>query len=458
MELSGEKTLDSHENDHEHEGHDPEHDHVHGTRVKKIDKLTPTKIKMTVELAADAVKEHEKQTTKRYVAVAKIPGFRPGKAPLKMVQEKYGADIRKDVLSHLVQSGVHEALVEAKLTPINQPNIKLKDASFGDGKPLEFEMEFEVQPEIEIRKYKNVPLKAADLKVTDEEITKTLDNLRERMATLEPLEATKPEKGNFAVVEVAFEIEGNPPKKEPAKNYTIELGGGQVLPELETALLEINVGEEKAVTASFPADHQDKELAGKSATYQCKLLELKKKTLPELNDAFASQLRDGFTLETLKKDIRENLESSKKEEAEKTKRTEILDYLINQNPFELANTLVEAQMYRLVQWMQEDTKRRGGPPMQLNQNDLEQVRKRSENMVRGSLLLKEIAVKEKITLDEKLLESRIEEMAKQMNRDLSETRKWLSGKGMLDRLQDEVLTDQVYDFLIRSAEPETAKS
>ncbi len=451
--------MDSHEHDHKHAGGGtPEKGHVHGTHVKKVDRISPTKVKMTVELSASAVAEHEKQTTKRYSQQARIPGFRPGKAPTKMVLDKYGADIRKDVITHLVESGVHEAITEAKLTPINQPNIKLKEVSFGDGKPIEFEVEFEVQPEIEVRKYKKVPLKPNDSAVTEEEITKTLDNLRDRMSALEPLEATKPEKGNFAVAEISFEIKKNPPKIEPTRPYTIELGAGQVMPELETALLGLTVGGETSVTSKFPEDHQDKELAGQEAVYQVKLLELKKKTLPELNDAFASQLKDTLTLETLKKEIRENLETQKKEEVEKTKREEVLDYLVKNNPFDLANTLVEAQMYRLVQWMQEDSKKRGYPPLKMNEKDIEQVRKRSEDMVRGSLILKEIAVKENITLDEKLVETRVEEFAKQMNRDLEETRKFLSGKGMLDRLQDEVLTDQVYAFLIQNAEPGSAKS
>jgi trigger factor len=432
--------------------------HGHDTKVKKVDRISPTQVRLTVELPGDTVKKHESATVQRFSMAARIPGFRPGKAPLKLVRDRFGEDIRKEVLSHLVESGVSEAIQSTKLMPVSQPRIQLKDVTFGEGKAIEFDVEFEVQPEIEVRNYKKIPVKAAETAVSDEEVDKTVQGLRDRMAALEPLESTKPEKGNFAVVEIGFEIKSEPPRKEPVKSYTLEVGTGQLLPELDAALADMAVNDQKTVSAKFPDDYHDKDLAGKDAVYEVKLLELKKKTLPEVNDAFAAQLREGFTLDGLLAEIRQNLESTKKEEAERSRRKEILDYLVANNTFDVPNSLIENQMARLVQWMEDDMKSRGYAPMQLKQEDFVSLRRRAEDMVRGGLLLKEIAVKEKIELDETALEKRIENVAAQLNRSIDETRKWLSGKGMMERLQDEVLTDQVYEFLISNAQAGTAGS
>lgn len=415
-------------------------------------------MRLTVEFSDATVKEHEKMTTNRYLTVAKIPGFRPGKAPLTMIRDKYKDEIQKDVVSHLLEAGLQEAIEKTKLMPVNRPQIELGELALGSGKPFEFHAEFEVQPEIELRSYKGVPLQEAPIEATNEEVKKTLDNLRDRFSVLEPLESKKAEKGNLAVVEFAFEVTGNPEKKQPAQNITVEVGAGRLLPELDAALEGLEIGESKKVVAKFPEDYDEKSLAGKEATFDCKLLELKKKTLPELNDAFAEQLKVGTTLEALNQEIRENILRSKRDDVQRNQRQEIIDYLIKNNQFDVPSSLVQQQAQSLMQWMDSDLKKRGMSVSQLKQDELESVQIRAENMVRSSLLLKEIAQKEKIELDEDKLQERVDAVATQLNRSAAETRNFLEGKGMIDRLRDEVLTDQVFDFLLKNAKLQGAPS
>jgi trigger factor len=404
-----------------------------------------------VEFPEATVVEHEKMMTHRYVQLAKIPGFRPGKAPLQMIKERYKNEIHKEVVSHLLEAGLAEAIEKTHLTPVNRPRIELGETVLGAGKPFEFHAEFEVQPEIELRDYKGVPLKNAALEASDEEVQKTLENLRERMAVLEPLEASKPSKGEFGVIQIGYTVEGEPEKKEAARNVSVEIGAGKLLPELDAALEQMSVGEARQIKATFPAEYDEKTLAGKTALFECKLLELKKKVLPELNDAFANQLKDGTTLLALKQEIAENILSSKKEENERTQRQEVMDYLIANNKFDVPGSLIEAQSHSLLEWMEQDLKKKGFSSSQLKEDDLKAVRKRAEHMVRTSLLLKEIAIKEKISLDEAKLQGRIDAISAQLNRSDAETKKILDEKGMLSRLRDEVLTDQVFDFLIKNA-------
>lgn len=426
-------------------------DHNHASNVKKIDKLSSTRVKITVEFSSDVLARQEKSLTQRYASQAKLPGFRPGKAPLQMIQSKYRDEIRRDVLSHLLEAGLADALEKTKLNPISQPKLSVLSVSFDNGKPFEFEAEFDVQPEIELKKYKDIPLVKRDAEVAEEEISKALDDLRERLAVLEPHDAKKGAKGEFAVVEIGYELTEDASKNDAPKPYTVEIGGGKLMPEIETALEEMEVGEKRDVVAKFPEGYGDKNVDGKEAKFSLNLLELKKKVLPELNDTLANQLKEGSTLESIKGEIRDSLKAGKEEENEKGRRSDIIDYLIANNAFDVPQSMVEKQGEMLVNWMQDDFKKRGYPQMQMKAEEMESVRKRAEFMVRSSLLLREIAIKESITLDEQLLNTRIDDIASKLNRSVEDTKKWLSGKGMVDKLRDEILTDQVFEFLSKHA-------
>lgn len=425
------------------------HDHHHDLNVKKVDKLGPTRVRLSLEFPADSIEQHETQVAQRYVRAAKIPGFRPGKAPVSMVKEKYKEEIRQDVVSHLLEAGLSEALQKTNLNPVSRPKINLQEVA--PGKPFNFEAEFDIQPEIELKKYKGIPVKKATNDASDEEVNKTFDNLRERMSSLEPVEETKAKKGLFANLEIAYEfVDGSQPK-QPAQPFTIEVGSESLLPALDKGLVDMTVGETKVLTEKFPDDYQDKKIAGKEAKFECKLLELKKKVLPELNDEFANQVREGAKLEDLRREIRENIVQSKTEESKRQQRQEVVDYLIKNNAFEVAGSMVDAQASQLMQWMEEDWKKRGMKAPNLKKEDLQNVRERAERMVRSSLVLREVAVKEKITLDETKVDARLEAIASSLGRSVEDAKKFLEGKGMLDRIRDEILTDQVFDFLLGQA-------
>lgn len=417
--------------------------------VKSVDRLSATKVKLVIEFAGDTIPKHEQMMVTRYAKSAKIPGFRPGKAPASLIKEKFKEEIRRDVVSHLLEAGLSEALQQTKLSPVSRPQVEIRQ--IGEGKPFAFSAEFEVEPEINLKGYKGITLKKQNTEPTDVDVEGTFNNLRERMATLEPLSAEKATKGNFAVVEVGFTLKDNPSKKEEARSYTVELGVDKVLPNVEKALLEMKVGENREVEEVFPADYGDKEVSGKTALFTVKLLELKNRVLPELNDAFAAQLKEGATLESLTKEVRENIKQSKQEEAKKAQRQEIVDHLITENKFEVPESLVQEQSAALMQWMNDDFKRRGIKMPQPKPEELESIRQRAENMVRSTLILKEIAIKEGIKLDTDKLQTRVGELATQLGKSVEEAQQFLNEKGITQRLRDEILTDQLFEFLVGQA-------
>lgn len=414
-------------------------------------------MRLTLEYPEDTVKAHEKQTVQKYSQHAKIPGFRPGKVPANMVRERYKAEIERDVITHLIEAGLQDAIEKTQLVPVNQPKLELIGGVLGSGKPLEFKAEFEIQPEIELKKYKDVPLKKTAAEATDDEVEKTLDHLRDRFSVLEPLTSEKGEKGNFAVVEYSFSVEGSD-RKEASQTMNVELGAGRILEELDKALLEMKVGEPREVKAKFPDEYHEPTLSGVTAIFQLKILELKKKTLPEMNDEFAGQLKPGNTIASLKQEIKDSILKGKEEDQRKGHRQEIVDYLVKENNFDVPASMVDSQTGQLLQWMEQDMKKRGAPVQKLKPEELEKVRGQAEAMVRSSLLLREVAVKEKITLDESKLQAKIDGVASQLGYDSKKARSFLEGKGALDRLKDEVLTDQVFDFLLANVKWENSSS
>ena len=185
------------------------------------------------------------------------------------------------------------------------------------------------------------------------------------------------------VVDVSFRAENQEKEQEP-QTHTVEVGAERLLPGIEKALLQMTVGESKMVSDVFPSDYPEKDLAGKKAEFHLKLSEIKKKALPELNDEFAKQLKEGATLESIKTEIRENIKSSKEAEAQREERQAVVDYLIENNRFDVAQSFVQNQAAQLVQWMEEDWKKRGMKMPPLQPEEAEEVKKRAEKMVRLS--------------------------------------------------------------------------
>ena len=299
------------------------HDHSHSIQIKKLDKISSTKVKLSLEFDADTIQKHEHSTAHKYLKVAKLPGFRPGKAPLTMIKEKYKAEIKRDVIEHLLEAGLTEACEQKKLMPISRPKINVTE--MGDGKPFSFEAEFEVEPEIELKNYKGIPFKKKVIAVDDKEVDDTLNGLRERMASLEPVDAKKAEKGSFAVVEVGYELTSDPKISQAPSTFTVEVGADKLLAEIEKALLDMSVGDERTVKETFPPDYSEKALQGKEANFKLKLLELKKKVLPELDDSFATQVKPGATVAELKQEILKSLKQSKEEDTKREERQVFID-------------------------------------------------------------------------------------------------------------------------------------
>ncbi len=419
------------------------------TQVKRIDKISPTRVRLTVEIGSDHIKEQELKAARKVSQVVKIPGFRPGKAPFDLIRQRFKDEIQKEILNYCLQFGLTNAFESTKLSPLNQPILDIKKGPV-EGSPFEFEAEFEIVPEFTLAKYTGIPLKLIEITVKNDEIEKSLTQLRNRFATLEPLESIHPKKGDFVVAKIGYELISGEKRGTP-NVFTLEVGAGSLLPELDDALLQMVANETKTIRAFYPEQYADRTLAGKEVIFNCTLLEIKEKKIPEPNDSLSCQIRAGLTFEGLRNEIRSEILRAKEMEKRKAQETEIIEYLVSKNSFEIPSSLIEEKSHALLRSIEEDFKQRQLPPPALKAEDEAALRKRAEHMVRGSLILRQIAVSEGINVDENRVEDRVKAFAKGMNQKVEDTVKLLTSSRTMERLRDEVLTEQVFDFLIQNS-------
>src|SRR5450755_4932126 len=260
---------------------------------------------LDLEIPADEVTKKLESVAKEFARVARIPGFRPGKAPMTLIRRRFADDIKGEVLQSLVPERVEKAVSEQKLTPVSQPQVEKLD--FNDGQPLKFRAVFEVLPEFELANYKDLQLEMPAMEVNDEDVTKTLEEMRERAAAFAPAEGRPVQDGDFVQLKLTGTPEGG---GEPlqADSVLCHIGAEETMAPFNENLRGVNIGDHKDFDVEYPADYPDAKLAGKTYHYSVHVLGIKTKKLPELNDEFAKDVSDAGTLEELNKKIKEGLE------------------------------------------------------------------------------------------------------------------------------------------------------
>ncbi len=374
--------------------------------METIDKTLPAKVKVlkeedceitfAIEIPKDEV---AKETQAVFLAIqsrASLPGFRQGRAPLDMVKKNFSDRARQSVLENLVGKAAGQVIKERKLQTIDTPKVEKLEFDFD--KPLSFHMRVEKDPEIKVKDYKGIKVSRPAVQMTDELITKTLDDLRERNASLVASQHTAIENEDFAVIDFEGKIDGKTFPGGSAKNYLLDMGTPQTIQGFSEGLLGAKVGEPKSVTVTFPADYTRKEWAGKTAVFDVSVKEIKEKKVPVLDDDFAKDLSLG-SLAELKQKVKENLEKEENAKAEKEVEEQLYQALVDNNSFSVPPTLVEERNRALTQRALSNLTRQGllqPGDQQAEQTLRERSKPQAEKDVRLSYLLKGIANQEKL--------------------------------------------------------------
>jgi trigger factor len=400
------------------------------------------------------VQEVESETSRVVADVqkrAKFPGFRPGKVPTSLVRKQFAGDIRQKVLESLVPKYLHKQFEADNLNVVGTPDIS--DVHFHDGEPLRFKAEFEVVPTIELGEYKGVEVPYQDPQVTDEDVVKRIEELREQKAEYVNIDPRPIEIGDFAVValESIAGVEGDPVKQD---EMVLEMGGSDTFEAFTENLLTLSPGDEKEFQVTYPDDYGAKRLSGKTVTFHATVKGIRRKELPELNDEFARDLGDYRDLEELREAVRKNLFAQREFDAQQTAKSKIVDKLIEQHTFPVPEVFVERQIKNRVEQSLRAMAAEGVDPNSIKL-DWEKVkasqRDKALSEVKASMLLSRISEREAIHATREEVDREVEKVARQQREPVAALQMRFEKDGTLGRIANHIQTEKTLSFLFEHA-------
>jgi trigger factor len=418
-----------------------------------VDELSPVQRKIRVELPPETVRNQFSRAYQDLARRVRIRGFRAGKAPRSVLQGIYGDEIKGQVRSQLVEDSLGEAIKERGLQIVSRPEIDANELEEGRG--FSFSAVVEVKPEIEIKDYLGIQVEKVKIAITDSQVDAALERLRESHARLEPLEDRDVvEQGDFVSLDFEGSIAGKPFSGGKGENYFLEIGGGQALPQFETAIVGLKVGERETVHVTYPQDYANRELAGKVVDFSVIVRDIKKKVLPVLDDDFAKDHGECASLEELKANIRKRLEHELKQIQDEELKEQIINRVIGDHSFTPPPAMVERQTRYLMERYQNR-----GPGQAASQSQpspsMEETRKtleeRAKRQVQATLLAEKIAQRENIEVSEKEVQERIDRLARAAGDKAKPVREFYSRPDARDELRAQMVFDRTLGFLLEKA-------
>ena len=400
---------------------------------------------LQVTVPAERVKAAEDGAVAKYAKSARLPGFRKGKAPEALVRRKYADAIRQTVLEELVQASWEQAREAEKLRPVGQPHIH--DLKWGETNVIEFELHVDVHPELTLAKTGGFKLVRAVEAVTDAQLTEQLDKLREQKATWTPVEGGKPSPGNLVELTIANLDEGEDAEARP---YSLVLGEGQAIPDLEERVLGLALGETKDVEVRFPEDYPEEAKRGRARKLRLTLREVKRQELPALDDEFARETGDFEDLKALKDSVRADLEKEAVREADAKVRDALIQEIVKANDVPAPKSLVE----RLTRGYAEAY---GIPEAQLGTFRAE-FAPVAEAQVRRGLVLDAVVEAQKLAATEADIDARVSELAQARNAPPAQLYASLEKAGRLRDLERALTEEKAFTWLLSQSTVTEAKA
>ena len=395
------------------------------------------------------------KVAKDLARVARVPGFRPGKAPISLIKRRFAEDIKGEVLQTLVPERVEKAVAEQKLTPVSQPQVDKLE--FQEGQPLKFRASFEVLPEFSLGNYKDLEIEMPEMAITDESVANTLAEMQQRAATFAPVEGRPVQDGDFVQVKLLGTPEGGGDPLQ-ADSVLCHIGAEETMQPFNENLRGANVGEHKNFDVEYPADYPDAKLAGKKFHYSVEVLGIKTKKLPEINDEFAKDVSDATSLDELKKKVREGLEHERDHRRTELQREKVLAELVKLHDFPVPDSLVEHQMDVRLERVVRSLAQQGVDPRAVNV-DWVSLRRRQQDRarddVKAELVIDRIASEEKIDVTEEELQHELEHVASHGGESAEAIRARLTKQGALDRMKAKLRSDKTVDWLAQNARVKT---
>ncbi len=400
---------------------------------------------------ADVEKEVQAQL-KRVARTAKVQGFRPGKAPLSLIERSHGPGIRYDVINAEVGKSLDKVIGDAKLRVAGTPSLEPKTEGVEEG-VMAFSATFEVYPEVQVPELSALQVKRAKVNVGDAEVQRTLDILRKQRANYEAREGREAQDDDRVTLDFAGTIDGVPFDGGAAEKFPFVLGQGRMLPEFETAVRGMKAGESKTFPLTFPEEYGSKAVAGKTAEFKITVTEVAEPVLPVVDTEFAKSLgQTEGDVDKLLADIRSNIEREAKARAQARSKGSVMDALVAACNFDVPKSLVESDAQSRVAAAREDLKQRGVPNADSVPIPVEAFTAESERRVRLGLLVSELVSSADLQAKPEQVRARIEEFAQNYEQPAQVVAYYLSDRQRRAEIEAIVLEDNVVEHVMSKAQ------
>jgi trigger factor len=390
---------------------------------------------LQVEVPADMVRQAEEKAVRRYASSARLPGFRPGKAPPAMIRQRFGDAIRQEAVESLIQEAYKQVVGDSEVKLAAQPHVH--DVKFAEGQPLTFELHFEVQPKVELPRTQGFRVTRTLRPVTDDAVQEQLDSMREQRASWAPITEQPAEQDMVTVMLATADDDGKVPE---GKEYRIILGGGQAIAGIEELIMTLKPGDTAERPVKWPDDFPDESQRSKTKMVRVTLADAKRKSLPELDDAFARELGEFDSVDALRKAVRDDLTADATRESEADVRQKIIDEIIGANAFDVPPSWVNQMVSAYIEAYQ--------VPEAEREAFAQRFRAMAERQVRRDLIIDTLAEREKLASSESELDDRVAELAARRGTDVGQLYASLQKAGRLKELERGITEEKVFKWLL----------
>ncbi|MDI9570281.1 MAG: trigger factor [Pseudomonadota bacterium] len=420
-----------------------------GNQLVTIEEISPVKKRLRFEIPWEETRKYLDNTYRIIAKTAKVNGFRLGKTPRYILERYFKDEAEEETITEIFNHYFWEALKEHQLELVARPEVDKQ--GIAPGESYCFSATVEVEPAFEPEGYLGLEVDREEVEVTEEDVAAKLAELREMYGTMEEVdEETEVAPGLFVVIDFQGHLDGRPLREMKADGYLLEIGSGSFVPGFEDELLGMKKGESKEFTVRFPDAYHHQEAAGKEVFFSARVTNIKEKRLPEVNEEFVRNFDKFDSLEELRADIREKIEAQKKEKADADMRIAMMDRLLEKNPFPVPERMVERQLRSMMidaRWRME---MQGIGPDQaaaMLPEYRDRYKDEANRIVRSFLLIKRIADKENVTVEEEELEARIRDLAIRSGRTSDQYRGELEERDMIDDIRMELKNKKVMELI-----------
>jgi trigger factor len=413
--------------------------------------LEGCKHSLEISVPLEEVESETGKVVNSFQQRAKLPGFRPGKAPANLIRKQFQGDIRQKVLENLIPRYLDKRVKEEDLHLVGRPDItKVK---FDQGEPLQFTAEFEVSPEVELKEYKDLTVPYHEPEATDDDVMKRIETIRERKAEYINIDPRPLEDGDFALVALVTigGVEGDPVKQD---EIMIEIGAGETVEGFSDGLRGASPGEVREFDVTYPAEYGQEKLAGRTVRFHAEIKGVRRKELPDLNDEFAKDLGDYQNLEELKETIRKTIFSERQYEGQQDAKNKLVEALVDLHDFPVPEAFVDRQIQNRLEQTLRSLEQQGQDIKNLKldwKKIKETQRDKAVREVKASLLLGKVSERESINATRDEVDREVERIAKQQREPLAAVRFRMEKDGSLGRIASHIQTEKTLNFLFEHA-------